>query len=223
MTSEVKETQLVPTSEALLAVIASLLFSLFLAGSIANLNYGIAMVVAELLLTVVPLGYMLSKKINIKNYIRLELNPRSILLGVAIGSLLVYFDFLVAVALTSILGPSKAVEESNRRIANMIGSIDGLIFVTATLISAGVCEEFTFRGFLQTAINSRHSSWMAIVASAFAFGLLLHFDPQGVYTISAFLIGLVLGVVYYHWRSYTVCATAHVTLNLTILALSLLE
>lgn len=223
MTSEVKENQQVPVSEALLAVVASLLLSIFMAGFIASFNYGIAMVVAELLLAVVPLGYMLSKKIDIKKYIRFGLNPRNILFGVAVGSLLVYFDFLIMVALTSLFGPSKAVEESNKIITEMTGSVDGLVFVAAALISAGICEEFTFRGFLQTAISGRFSPWIALVTSAFAFGFLLHFDPQGIYIIAAFLIGLVLGLVYYWSRSYTVCATAHATLNLIVLALSLLQ
>ncbi|MEM2465736.1 MAG: CPBP family intramembrane glutamic endopeptidase [Candidatus Bathyarchaeia archaeon] len=223
MVGETKESQQIPVSEALLAMIASLLLSLFLAGFIANLNYGFAMVVAELLLAVVPFGYMLSKKIDIKKYVRFELNPRNILLGVAVGSLLVYFDFLIVIALTSLFGPSKAVEESNRRIAEMTSSVDGLIFVAAALISAGICEEFAFRGFLQTAMSNKYPPWMALVTSAFAFGLLLHFDPQWVYIIAAFLIGLVLGLVYHLSRSYTVCATAHATLNLIILALSLLQ
>ncbi|MEM3613512.1 MAG: hypothetical protein QXH40_07350, partial [Candidatus Bathyarchaeia archaeon] len=61
MIGETKENQQIPISEALLAVVASLLLSLFLAGFIADLNYGLAMVVAELLLAVVPFGYMLSK------------------------------------------------------------------------------------------------------------------------------------------------------------------
>ncbi|MBS7620708.1 CPBP family intramembrane metalloprotease [Candidatus Bathyarchaeota archaeon] len=221
MIGETKEGQQIPVSEALLAVVASLLLSLFLAGFIANLNYGVAMVIAELLLTVVPFGYMLSKKIDVKKYVRLELNPRNILLGVAFGSLLVYFDFLIVIALTSLFGPSKAVEESNRRIAEMTGSIDGLIFVAAALIAAGICEEFAFRGFLQTAISGKYPQWMALVVSAFAFGFLLHFDPQGVYIIAAFLIGLVLGLVYHLSRSYTVCATAHATLNIIILALTI--
>lgn len=223
MIGEIKESQQIPVSEAFLAVVASLLLSLFLAGFIAGLNYGIAMVIAELLIAVVPFGYMLSKKIDIKKYIRFEFNPRNILLGIAVGSLLVYFDFLIMFALTSLFGPSKAVEESNRRIAEMTSSVDGIIFVAATLISAGICEEFAFRGFLQTAISGKYSKWIALVSSAFAFGLLLHFDPQGVYTIAAFLIGIVLGFVYHWLRSYTVCATAHATLNVIILALLLIQ
>jgi len=223
MIGKVEENQQIPVSEALLAVIASLLLSLFLADLIASFNYGVAMVAVELLLAVVPLGYMLSKKIEIKKYIKLELNPRNILLGAAVGALLVYFDYIVMIALTSLLGPSEAVERSNMIIAEMIGSVDGLILVVAALVSAGICEEFVFRGFLQTAISGKHPQWMALVTSAFAFGLLLHFDPQGVYTIAAFLIGLVLGLVYYWSRSYTVCATAHATLNIIILVLSLLR
>lgn len=222
MTSEIKETHIIPVSEAILAVVASFLLSTFLAALIATIfNYGIAMVIGELLLTVAPLGYMLSKKIEIKKYIGLKINSKSILLGIAIGIFLVYFDALVTFILTSIFGPSKIIEESNKIITDMSRSVEGLILVTATLISAGICEEFTFRGFLQTTISNRYPSWAALIVSALAFGF-IHFDPQGIYTISAFLMGLALGFVYYYWHSYILSATAHMTLNLVVLALSLL-
>jgi membrane protease YdiL (CAAX protease family) len=120
-----------------------------------------------------------------------------------------------------IFGQSEAVEESNKLIIDMSSSLEGLVLVIATLTLAGICEEFTFRGFLQNAINNKYSSGVALLASSLAFGL-LHFDPQAVYTISAFLLGLVLGYVYHRWHSYTVSATAHATLNLIILALAVL-
>jgi membrane protease YdiL (CAAX protease family) len=222
MMGESKETQAILPSEAILAVIASFLLSLFLGAAFAILvSYGISMVLGELLLVIVPLGYMFSKKVDVKRYIGLEINFKSILLGVAIGVFLVFFDIFVTNIMVSMLGQSEIVEESNKLMMDMSRSTDGLILIIATLTLAGLCEEFTFRGFLQTAINSKYSSWIALIASSLAFGF-VHFDPQGVYTVSAFLMGLVLGYVYHRWRSYTVSATAHATLNLIILALMLL-
>jgi len=219
---ESRETQAILPSEAILAVIASFLLSLFLGAAFAILvSYGISMVLGELLLVIVPLGYMLSKKVDVKKYIGLEINFKSILLGIAIGAFLVFFDIFVTNIMVSMLGQSEIVEESNKLMMDMSRSTEGLILIIATLTLAGLCEEFTFRGFLQTAINSKYSSWIALITSSLAFGF-VHFDPQGVYTVSAFLMGLVLGYVYYRWRSYTVSATAHATLNLIILALMLL-
>lgn len=222
MVSEIKETQAIPPSEAVLAVIASFLLSLFLGVvSIILVGAGPSMVLGELLLAVVPLGYMLSKKVNIKKYIGFEINFKSISLGIAVGALLLLFDIFVSNMLVMIFGQSEAVEESNRLIMDMSSSLEGLVLVIATLTLAGICEEFTFRGFLQNAISSKYPSGIALLASSVAFGL-LHFDPQAVYTISAFLLGLVLGYVYNHWHSYTISATAHATLNLIILALVIL-
>jgi membrane protease YdiL (CAAX protease family) len=221
MISEKEETPILP-SEAVLAVIASFLLTMFLGAAFAIfVSYGLSLVLGELLLAVVPFGYMLSKKVNVKKYIGLKINLKTISLGIAIGVLLLFFDLIVTNVMVSIFGQSEVVEESNKIIIEMAGSTEGLIWVITALTLAGICEEFTFRGFLQTAINSKYSLPVALLASSLAFGF-VHFDPRAVYTISAFLMGLVLGYVYHRWRSYTVSATAHVTLNLIILALMVL-
>ncbi|MGQ9506253.1 MAG: CPBP family glutamic-type intramembrane protease [Candidatus Bathycorpusculaceae bacterium] len=217
-----KEDQAILPSEAILAVIASFLLTLFLGTAFAIfVSYDLSMWLGELLLMVVPFGYMLSKKVNVKKYIGLEINFKTISLGVAVGVFLVFFDIIVTNIMVSIFGPSETVEESNKLIMDMTRSTEGLIIVITALTLAGICEEFTFRGFLQTAVNSKYPLPVALIASSLAFGF-VHFDPQAVYTTSAFLIGLVLGYVYHRWRSYTVSATAHVTLNLIILALIVL-
>jgi membrane protease YdiL (CAAX protease family) len=222
MISEKEETQAILPSEAVLAVIASFLLTLFLGAAFTIfVSYGLSMVLGELLIMIVPFGYMLSKKVNVKKYIGLKINLKTISLGIAIGVLLLFLDIIVTDVMVLIFGPSEVVEESNKVITEMAGSTEGLIWVTTALTLAGICEEFTFRGFLQTAINSKYPLPVALLASSLAFGF-VHFDPQAVYTISAFLIGLVLGYVYHHWRSYTVAATAHATLNLIILALTVL-
>jgi membrane protease YdiL (CAAX protease family) len=100
-------------------------------------------------------------------------------------------------------------------------SPSGLVAVIASLSLAGICEEFTFRGFLQTAINSKYSFAIALFVSSLSFGL-FHVDVQGLYTISAFLMGLVLGLIYHRFHSYTVSAITHSTLNLIVLATLLL-
>jgi membrane protease YdiL (CAAX protease family) len=222
MASEIKETQTIPPSEAVLAVIASFLLLLFLGAIFVMLvGVGFAMVLGELLIAVVPFGYMLSKKINVRKYIGFEMSLKSIIIGIAIGALLLLFDIFVSNVLIAIFGQSETVEESNKLIIEMSSSLDGLILIVTSLALAGICEEFTFRGFLQNAISSKYSSGIALLASSLAFGF-SHFDPQAVYMISAFLLGLVLGYVYYRWHSYTISATAHATLNLIVLALTIL-
>lgn len=207
---------------AIMAVLATFIVFLFL-GAVFFILLGdvFVMVFGELLLIVVPLGYMLYKGIDIKKYIGLEVKPRTVLLGVVLGILLFFFDLVISTTLVSIFGMSEAIEEANNLILNMSSSPQGLFSLIVALSLAGICEEFTFRGFLQTAINSRYSFGVALLISSLAFGL-IHFDPQAVYTTSAFLLGLFLGYIYHHWRSYLIPAVAHATLNLVVLTVSVL-
>jgi membrane protease YdiL (CAAX protease family) len=165
---------------------------------------------------------MLYRRVNIGSYMGLKMRPKYILLGITFGALLFLFDIVVSNALVSLLGESEAIREANDLILNMASSWEGLVLVTIGLSLAGVCEEFTFRGFLQTAVNSKYSFGISLLISSLAFGL-FHFDPQrGVYTLAAFFMGLALGYIYHRWHSYVVSATAHATMNLIVLALQLL-
>jgi len=207
---------------AITAVVASFIMFLFLGVAFfIFFGIGVAMVLSELLFIVIPLGYMLYRKVNVGNYIGLQINIKNILLGVSFGAFLLLFSMVISAVLVSIFGVSEAVEESNKLIINMSSSTEGLLAVIASSILAGICEEFTFRGFLQNAINRKYSLVPALLVSSLAWGL-GHFDPQGVYTISAFLMGLVLGYIYYRWNSYTVSVVAHASYNLIVLALLLL-
>jgi membrane protease YdiL (CAAX protease family) len=213
-----KESGTVSPLAAILAVVASFLLALFLGGAFLDLfGYAFAQISVELLLIVVPLGYMLYKKVDVGSYISLKLKPRTILLGIALGGVLFLFDLVVSNVLYSVVGPSQVVKEEDTIIANLSGSPQGLFLMIVALSLAGVCEEFTFRGFLQTAINSKYSFGTALFGSSLAFAILLHPDPQVVLTISAFLIGLVLGYIYHHWHSYAVSAATHATMNLIVL------
>jgi membrane protease YdiL (CAAX protease family) len=88
--------------------------------------------------------------------------------------------------------------------------------VATALTLAGVCEEFAFRGFLQSTLTRRFSFIPAVIVSAVTFGL-FHFDIQLVYILSATTAGLVLGYVYHRWNSYIVPVIAHSSVNLLVL------
>ena len=180
------------------------------------LGSGPALVLSELLILIVPLGYMLVKNVDVKRYVGLDVNPKLVLVGLASGALLLLVNIIVSAALTSIFGVSQAVEESNTLITELSASTEGLIAIVAALALAGICEEFAFRGFLQSTLTRRYSFIPAVLTSAFIFGL-FHFDPQLVYILSALTAGLVLGYVYHRWNSYVVSAIAHSTVNLVVL------
>ena len=219
---EQEKTRAVPTLDAVLVIVVTFFLVLFL-GAIffVVLGSGPALVLSELLILIVPLGYLLVKRVNIKRYVGLDVNPKLVMLGFAAGALLLFVDIIVSFVLTSIFGVSEAIEESNAIITELSSSTSGLIAVIAALGLAGVCEEFAFRGFLQSTLTRRYSVIPAIVTSAFIFGI-FHFDPQLVYILSALTAGLVLGYVYYRWNSYVVAAIAHSTVNLIVLVTMLL-
>jgi len=218
-----------PIFEVALVIVATyFVFQFLAAASLIAFGDAPTLIIGELLILVVPLVYLLGKKVNVWGYVRLNLKPKFVLIGLGCGGLLLFLNLLVSDVLTYFLGTSNAVEASNKLIVGLSVSPSGLVAVGSSLVLAGVCEEFAFRGFLQNSIfrslssgkSPRLASAVAIVIAAAVFGI-FHFDPQGVYTISAFVSGLALGLIYYRWN-YTASATAHASMNLIVLALLLL-
>jgi membrane protease YdiL (CAAX protease family) len=220
--NQMQKTDAVSPSEAILVFAVTFVLFLFL-GAVFVLALGIefALVFSELIFLVVPLGYLLYKRINVKSYIGADTKPKFILLGIASGIFLLFFDVAIAAVITSIFGVSQVAEESNALLTNLSSSALGLVLVAIALSLAGFCEEFAFRAFLQNTISRKYSFVPALIVSSVAFGL-AHFDPQLVYIISTFLMGLVLGVIYNRWHSYVTSAVAHATVNLVALAILLL-
>jgi len=220
----------VSSLEAALVIIVTFFVFLFI-GAFLLYTVGEAptLVAGELLILIVPLIYLISKRIGIKSYVKLDLNPKYIVIGIGCGALLLLLNLVVSNGLTAILGQSQAVQQSNDTISTLSATSGGFAAVAASLILAGICEEFAFRGFLQNSlfkslhVNPKYSKYafpIALVISAGVFGL-FHFDPQGVYTLSAFISGLALGGIYYKFN-YTTSATAHASMNLMVLGLLLL-
>ena len=213
---------IISPSTAILVIAVTFVIVLFFgAAFLLLLGTGPALVLGELLILIGPLSYLLSKHVDIKSYVGLNIKAKVILIGVASGVLLLLVDVASSAVLTSIFGVSKAVEESNAILTDLSSSTLGLISVIVALSLTGICEEFAFRGFLQNTINRKYGFAPAVIISSVAFGL-FHFDPQFVYIIGTILAGLVLGYVYHRWNSYVVSAIAHSTLNLIVLAFLLL-
>jgi membrane protease YdiL (CAAX protease family) len=227
---ENQKTNSVPPLDIVLVLVATFFVFLFVsAASLYTLGNEATLIVGELLILAVPLAYLLFKRIDIKSYVRIDLNPKFILIGLACGGLLLLLNIAVSNALTAIFGVSQAVEQSNTLITGLAASPSGLAAVATSLALAGICEEFAFRGFLQNSIfkefiknakSPKYALAVAVIISAAVFGL-FHFDPQFVYTLSAFISGLALGYIYHRWN-YTTSVTAHASMNLIVLALLLL-
>ncbi len=207
----------VSTVEAVLVIAVTFILILLLGGLFyLVLDTGLALILTELIILAVPLVYLLSKGVNVKRYVGLDISPKLVLLGFASGAILLFVDVIVSLVLVIFLGESQAVIESNKVITDLISSPSGLVAVATALTLAGICEEFAFRGFLQNTLTRRFSFAPAVLISALIFGL-FHFDIQLVYILSALSAGLVLGYVYHRWNSYTVAAIAHSSVNLLVL------
>ena len=181
------------------------------------------LIVGELLILIVPLTYLLMKHVDIKSYVRIDFNPRYILIGVVCGAFLLLLNIAVTDTLTYFFGTSAAVQQSNQLITTLSGQPSGLAAVAISLVLAGICEEFAFRGFLQNSIfqamkAGKYQNFafpVALIIAAGVFGL-FHFDPQGIYTLAAGISGLALGLIYQRWN-YTTSATAHAFMNIIVL------
>ncbi len=218
---EEKKTGGLSTLNAILVFITTMVASLFLSAFLAlTAGIGIALVISELLLLVMPLGFMLITHVNVKNYVRLYLKPMYLLLGLAFAVILLFANAASAGLLTAVFGTSQVVEESNRLIISLSQSPGGLTAIALSLALAGICEEFLFRGVLQNALTKRYSFLPAVIISSLVFGL-FHFDPQLVYIITTVIAGLILGYIYHRWNSIVVNMTAHSIMNIIVLILLL--
>jgi membrane protease YdiL (CAAX protease family) len=226
---ENKEPNAVAPFEAALVIIVTFFLSAFLGAALyLTVDTGLALVIGELIILIVPLAYLLGKHVPIRNYIRIDLKPKHLLLGIAAGFAMLILNIVVTGILVAIFGTSQAVEESNILLLETSSTPTGLILVAVSLALAGICEEFAFRGFLQNSLfrtlkkNTKYQKYafaIAVTISALVFGI-FHLDLQVVYTLAAFISGLALGYIY-HRGNYVSAATTHATMNLIVLLLLL--
>jgi membrane protease YdiL (CAAX protease family) len=73
-----------------------------------------------------------------------------------------------------------------------------------------VLEEYLFRGVLLRGLLRNYAPWVAIGQSALLFGV-FHFNPAQ--SLSAALLGLLLGWLYYRTRSLGLCIGLHALNN----------
>jgi membrane protease YdiL (CAAX protease family) len=217
---ENKEQSPVSVFEASLVIVATFFIFLFISAIVLfTVGEATALIVGEVLILLVPLLYLLIKQVDVKKFANINLKPKFVLSGIGLAIAMLLLNIIVSAALVAIFGPSQTVEESNQRLANLSSTTPGLFAVSLSLVLAGICEEFAFRGFLQSALTKKYSFLPAVMISAAIFGI-FHLDLQLVYTLAAFISGLALGYIYHRW-GYITSATAHATMNLIVLALLL--
>lgn len=103
-----------------------------------------------------------------------------------------------------------ASEADYRQALRSLGEAPAISFLRICVL-APVTEEILMRGFLLGGLSVRYGSAAALLVSALLFAL-LHFNM--VQTLSAFVCGIFLGLLYLHTGSLFCCVLAHSGYNL---------
>lgn len=103
-----------------------------------------------------------------------------------------------------------ASEESYQQVLQSL-SLAPVISFLQVCVLAPIIEEILMRGFLLGGLSLNYGKTAALLISAFLFAL-LHFNM--VQTLSAFICGIALGLLYLHTGSIFCCILAHMGYNL---------
>lgn len=160
----------------------------------------------------IPLYYLIymTRREELPIFVRLgNLHPVSVPVLVVLGlSVNVIIE-----AMLLILSEAESLKrffENYNQLANFITGGDFIISLTAVGVVGPVFEELLFRGLVFGELRKIATVRLAIVIQALIFGI-YHINPvQGTY---AFLIGLLLGYIYYRSSSIVAPMIVHVTIN----------
>lgn len=200
-----------PTPKACgVAFIVSLILVVFIGSILQYVAFLPGLYVTEWLLILgPPLVLLWRKKVDFKKALTLQ-QPKSshILFGVVSG-IGIYFVMLgLFYVFEGILGPYPTVEFLEKAFPTTW--LNFIPWVLAMGVSAGICEEALFRGFIQNGLQNYWGPVKAVVITAVLFGL-FHLDPWR--TPSAILLGLLAGYLLVRTRSLYAPIVLHATSN----------
>lgn len=141
-----------------------------------------------------------------KNYFRKDERTWSIVSG-RVFSLVILFGlsaYVVATGLNSIIDLPNLMEDE---FVDMSNNVWGVL---AIVVIGPFTEEFLFRGAILGGLLKKIDPKYAILISALIFGV-VHFNPAQI--VFAFLVGLVLGYVYYSTGSLLLPILIHIIVN----------
>ena len=128
----------------------------------------------------------------------------SILFLIGVSTISAFFIDLLSRLWTPADGGIEAVTE-------MIFSGSLWATVISTVIMAPIMEELMIRGLSLNKLLSGSKKWTAIIVSSIVFGVIHMNLLQG---LNAFVLGIVLALVYYKTRSLITCMLCHAANNL---------
>lgn len=104
-------------------------------------------------------------------------------------------------------------DEIIREIEESFNNSSWSVLFVKGVILAPLFEEVIYRGIILNGMLKRYSPEKAIVISALIFGFIHLNLPQG---LNAFIIGLMIGTVYYYTRSLSICMLMHAANNFIV-------
>jgi uncharacterized protein len=183
-------------------------------------NFYSGVLITEFLLLLLPsVIYLVVLKFDIKNTIKL--NTTRFLNYFVVFWIMVFaiplagiFNAINLWAVNSIFG--KIVIEQTPRVENLTGLILNVLVIG---VSAGICEEFLFRGVIQKGFEDLGTT-KSILLTAFLFGL-MHMDFQKLF--GTFILGAIIGFIVYKTNSIYCGMFAHFTNNAIAVLVSYLS
>ena len=135
----------------------------------------------------------------------------------------IYFTLVITLGIISAILLKFGFEKESAKFREMLTIFEqnnALIFFTA--ITAGIVEEFTFRGYLLPRLAILFKSpLLAVIVSSALFGL-LHFGYGTVFQlVGPFVIGFVFAIYYWKFRNIKVIIFCHILWDLMAIYLKI--
>lgn len=173
-----------------------------------DFSYGKYLNLFTIIFCVIVFLLLLSKINNFKIDILKNISFQGLLLSLACAGL---FYFILDKGLDSLFAKIfPTSEESYQQTLQSLSSAPILSLIQVCVL-APIIEEILMRGFLLGGLLLNYGKIVALFISAFFFAL-LHFNM--VQTLSAFLCGIILGLLYLYTGSIFCCILAHMGYNL---------
>ncbi len=210
--SKRRRNRVLPPEKELVIVLAITLLIMFVVTEpLYRLLGKSSYIVAEGLIIVPAMVYLIKLKYRWKQVLRLSgISP-----GVAVMSLLAGLSYIVISdeldRLMNLIYPMP--EEIYQAIAATMKINNFFEFITVSvgvIIVAGVVEEALFRGLLQRTLEYRRGVTRAITTSSLIFAL-IHLNPWWV--IQILLLGMLLGIMAWRANSILPCVIVHAVNN----------
>jgi membrane protease YdiL (CAAX protease family) len=197
-----------------IGIFALLLVAVVIVGGISTviLGFHLTVILGELIVFLVPLSFLHAGGYSFRSFLTLrgKLNFSFwILTGIASISLFLITNDISGY-LHQLLPRPEIQKEALLKVFLAKTWPEYLFRIFAAGVLAGFCEEFAFRGFLQSIFSKRLGGIKGFVLTAFLFAV-LHLDPWNF--APAFLLGAFLGYLVYLTGNLWVAILVHFFVN----------